>query len=145
MPEPELVDTPASVAKHLAGDDVSGLRYEVMYLLDAQDATMPAFREAWASIGDSIVVVGGDGIWNCHVHTNDIGAAVEAGIDAGRPRNLRVTDLFEQVEEERWVREAEVVADLKREPATTGVVAVGVGEGVRRLLASLGVQHGVGG
>ena len=84
IPEPELVDTPARVAKHLAGDDVSTLRYEVMYLLDADDDTMPAFREAWASIGDSIVVVGGDGIWNCHVHTNDIGAAVEAGIDSWR-------------------------------------------------------------
>src|SRR5207247_2868381 len=51
IPEPELVDTPASVAKHLAGDDVSGLRYEAMYLLDAQDATMPALREAGAPIG----------------------------------------------------------------------------------------------
>ena len=113
IPEPELVDTPAAVAAHLAGeDDVSGLRYEVMYLLDAPDTTIPGFREAWAAIGDSIVVVGGDGIWNCHVHTNDIGAAVEAGIDAGRPHQIRVTDLMEQVEEERWVREAEVVADL---------------------------------
>jgi dihydroxyacetone kinase-like predicted kinase len=37
IPEPELVQTPAAVAAHLAGDDVSGLRYEVMYLLDAQD------------------------------------------------------------------------------------------------------------
>ena len=83
-----------------------------MYLLDADDETMPAFRDAWSAIGDSIVVVGGDGLWNCHIHTNDIGAAIEAGIDAGRPRNIRVTDLFEQVEEERWVREAEVVADL---------------------------------
>ena len=64
-----------------------------MYLLDADDDTIPAFREAWAAIGDSIVVVGGDGIWNCHVHTNDIGAAVEAGIDAGRPHSIRVTDL----------------------------------------------------
>jgi fatty acid kinase len=150
IPEPELVDTPASVAKHLAGDDVSTLRYEVMYLLDAPDASMPSFREAWASIGDSIVVVGGDGIWNCHVHTNDIGAAVEAGIDAGRPHSVRVTDLMDQVEEERWVREAEVVADLTTNapnlPAvTTAVVAVGVGDGVRRLLSSLGVQRVVAG
>jgi len=151
IPEPELVATPAAVAAHLAGgDDVSGLRYEVMYLLDAEDTTLPAFREAWASIGDSIVVVGGDGIWNCHVHTNDIGAAVEAGIDAGRPHEIRVTDLMEQVEEERWVREAEVVADLNAaaaswSPVTTAVVAVGVGEGVRRLLTSLGVQRVVAG
>src|SRR5205823_3372836 len=71
IPEPEVVNTPASVAAHLAGDDVSTLRYEVMYLLDAEDATMPAFRDTWSAIGDSIVVVGGDGLWNCHIHTND--------------------------------------------------------------------------
>jgi uncharacterized protein len=150
IPEPELGATPAAVAAHLAGEDVAGLRYEVMYLLDADDATLPSFREAWAAIGDSIVVVGGDGIWNCHVHTNDIGAAVEAGIDAGRPHQIRITDLMEQVEEERWVREAEVVADLNAaaanwSPVTTAVVAVGVGNGVRRLLTSLGVQRVVAG
>jgi DAK2 domain fusion protein YloV len=150
IPEPELVDTPARVAQHLAGDDVSALRYEVMYLLDADDNTIPGFREAWAAIGDSIVVVGGDGIWNCHVHTNDIGAAVEAGVEAGRPHSIRVTDLMDQVEEERWVREAEVVADLTTNapnlpPVTTAVVAVGVGDGVRRLLTSLGVQRVVAG
>src|SRR4029077_15015377 len=100
-------------------------------------------------IGDSIVVVGGDGLWNCHIHTNDIGGAVEAGIDAGRPHKIRVTDLIEQVEEERWVREADVLADLDEfadQPVvTTAVVAVGVGEGIRRLLTSLGVQQVVAG
>jgi dihydroxyacetone kinase-like predicted kinase len=104
-PEPSVViTTPAAVTAHLAADGVSNLRYEVMYLLDADDETMPAFRDAWSAIGDSIVVVGGEGLWNCHVHTNNIGAALEAGVDAGRPRNIRVTDLFEEVEEERWVR-----------------------------------------
>jgi DAK2 domain fusion protein YloV len=147
VPEPQEVATPASVTAHLAGDDVSGPRYEVMYLLDADDSTIPAFREAWGAIGDSIVVVGGEGLWNCHIHTNEIGGAVEAGIDAGRPKHIRVTDLFEQVEEERWVREAEVIADLHDDaPAvTTAVVAVGVGDGVRRLLTSLGVQQVVAG
>ncbi len=146
IPEPEIVTTPVSVAAHLAGDHVAGLRYEVMYLLDAEDATIPGFRNAWSAIGDSIVVVGGDGLWNCHIHTNDIGGSIEAGLDAGRPRNVRVTDLFEQVEEESWVREAEVVADLTgATTVTTAVVAVGVGDGVRRLLTSLGVQHVVAG
>jgi DAK2 domain fusion protein YloV len=147
IPAPEVVATPASVAAHLAGDDVSTLRYEVMYLLDADDETMPAFRDAWNAVGDSIVVVGGDGLWNCHIHTNNVGAAVEAGIDAGRPRNIRVTDLFDQVQEEQWVRDAGVL-DEPREPAplvTTAVVAVGVGEGVRRLFKSLGVQQVVAG
>jgi uncharacterized protein len=144
IPEPEVVTTPSIVEAHLRGDDVAGLRYEVMYLLEARDDTIPAFKQTWDAIGDSIVVVGGDGLWNCHVHTNDIGGAIEAGIEAGRPRNVRVTDLFEQVEEEQWVRDAGVGVSAPT-VCETAVVAVAVGDGLRRLLTSLGVQQVVAG
>ena len=40
--------------EHTVGD----LRYEVMYLLAAPDDSIEAFKEVWAGIGDSIVVVG---------------------------------------------------------------------------------------
>jgi uncharacterized protein len=156
IPEPEFVNTPSSVAAHLSGSDVASLRYEVMYLLEAEDATITAFKQTWAALGDSIVVVGGEGLWNCHVHTDDIGGAIEAGIEAGRPRHLRVTDLLEQVEEEQWVREQDAaLADMSgaTEPARatpeseveTAVVAVGVGQGIQRLLVSLGVHELVAG
>jgi hypothetical protein len=147
LPEPEVGATPPAVAAHQRGDDVSSLRYEVMYLLEARDDTIPAFKQTWSAIGDSIVVVGGDGMWNCHVHTNDIGAAIEAGIQAGRPCEVRVTDLLEQVEEEQWVRAA-TGGEPEAEPAfevTTAVVAVAVGEGLRRLLHAVGVQQVVAG
>jgi len=156
VPEPELVATPPAVEAHLHRGDVSSLRYEVMYFLEAHDSTIPAFRDTWGALGDSVVVVGGDGLWNCHVHTNDIGAAVEAGIEAGRPAKIRVTDLLEQAEEEQWVREAGGVsaaagAEVGDEggapagPVATAVVAAGVGTGVQRLLASLGVHAIVAG
>jgi DAK2 domain fusion protein YloV len=148
IPAPADRAAPHIVEAHAAHGDVSALRYEVMYLLDAADGTIPAFKSAWASLGDSIVVVGGDGLWNCHVHTDDIGGAVEAGIEAGRPRNIRVTDLLEQVEEESWVAEATAVAPIVHAPedmVETAVVAIAVGDGVRRLLASLGVQEIVAG
>jgi uncharacterized protein len=128
---------------------VGDLRYEVMYLLYAPDDSMPDFKEVWAGIGDSIVVVGGDGLWNCHIHTDDIGAAIEAGVDAGRPQRIRVTDLAEQVEEERWVREASNApgagAGVAREGPvpTTSVVAVVTGDGIGRIFRSLGVHHQV--
>lgn len=121
-----------------------GLRYEVMYLLDAPDETIPAFKDVWAGIGDSIVVVGGDGLWNCHIHTNDVGAAVEAALDAGRPRNITVTDLAEQADEERWVREGALGVDSEAPsgpPPRTAVVAVANGDGVGRIFRSLGVRH----
>jgi uncharacterized protein len=154
LPEPDVVATPPAVEAHLHGDDASSLRYEVMYLLEAKDSTIPALKDTWASLGDSIVIVGGDGMWNCHVHTNDVGAAIEAGIEAGRPRSIRVTDLLDQVEEEQWVREQTETSAAHpsaaepataAEPCTTAVVAVGVGEGVQRLLNSLGVQAVVAG
>jgi DAK2 domain fusion protein YloV len=155
MPQPDIAaEGPAvdlhALAEH-GGDGIADLRYEVMYLLEADDAAIPAFKDVWAGVGDSIVVVGGDGIWNCHIHTDDIGAAVEAGIDAGRPRRIRITDLLEQAgevaggwEEERWVQEGESAGPASLdidEPACTAVVAVAVGEGVRRLFHNLHVQR----
>ncbi len=128
------------------GATAPGLRYEVMYLLEAPDDLVPAFREVWAGIGDSIVVVGGDGLWNCHVHTDDVGASIEAALDVGRPRNIRVTDLLEQVEEESWVRAAAqgVAGSPAPEEAgpvpVTSVIAVATGEGVSRIFRSLGVH-----
>jgi hypothetical protein len=130
--------------------DVGDLRYEVMYLLDAPDESIDFFKEVWAGIGDSIVVVGGDGLWNCHIHTDDIGAAIEAGVDAGKPQRIRVTDLAEQVEEERWVREAAEApgagaGEPTGPPPTTSVVAVVSGDGIGRIFRSLGAHHQVAG
>ncbi len=129
----------------------AGLRYEVMYLLEAADETIPAFKEVWAGLGDSIVVVGGAGMWNCHIHTDEIGAAVEAALDAGRPRSIRVTDLQDEVEEERWVREAAGTQGTGPSdtphgpPPVTGVVAVASGDGIGRIFRSLGVQRLIAG
>jgi DAK2 domain fusion protein YloV len=153
LPAPVTVSTPAAVAAHIdqahAEEGDSDLRYEVMYFLHAEDTTIPAFKDVWAGLGDSIVVVGGDGIWNCHIHTDDIGASIEAGIDSGRPTNIRVTDLHEQVAEERWVREAAAGAPEApphaNQPVPTAVVAVGTGSGIGRIFYSLGVQRIVAG
>jgi DAK2 domain fusion protein YloV len=128
--------------------DVSEYRYEVMYFMDLVDELIDEFKQGWAALGDSIVVVGGDGLWNCHVHTNDIGGSVEVALDLdGRPHEIRVTDLFEEVDEEHSRREAEMgVTDLTPRagaglpPVTTAVVAVCSGEGLVDLFAQLGVQ-----
>ena len=173
LPEPENIAGPnteqlIAVAKRGTGDgtvDVSELRYEVMFLLEIDDTKSRAFMQKWGEIGDSIVVVGGDGLYNCHVHTNDIGAAIEAPIAlGGRPHQIRVTDLFEEVAEEHEKREAALAAptdsgalgtalgtgrgkpSFKTHAAlpevTCAVVAVASGDGIAELFGNLGV-HGV--
>ena len=158
MPEPDESAGPSveqleAVAKRHHEDgtvDVSELRYEVMFLLDLDDAHASEFKQAWGSIGDSIVVVGSDGLYNCHIHTNDIGAAIEAPLLlGGRPRQIRVTDLFEEVSEEHAAREAELGVPITSRtsttslpPVTCAVVAVASGDGLAELFGQLGV-HGV--
>jgi DAK2 domain fusion protein YloV len=71
----------------------NGPAYEVLYLLDADEAAIPGLRRALAPLGDSLVVVGGEGLWNVHIHVDDAGAAIEAGMAAGRPHRIRVTYL----------------------------------------------------
>ena len=152
IPAPVMADdaaVPEMAVDRPDDHDHSGLadlRYEVMFFLDAPDESIEGFKDAWAEIGDSIVVVGGDGIWNCHVHTDDIGASIECGIDVGRPHKIRVTDLLEEVEEQDWVKQAAAQQSLVDiEPSVTAVVAVAVGGGVSDIFSSLGVQHVVTG
>jgi DAK2 domain fusion protein YloV len=106
-----------------------GPAYEVMYLLDAEDDAIPGLRARLQGLGDSLVVVGGEGLWNVHVHTDDVGSAVEAGIDAGRPRRIRVTHFAEQVTRAREKR-----AELRGR----AVVAVAAGDGLASIFREAG-------
>jgi len=140
MPEPEAVTVSVDALILDVHDETSnnGTRYEVMYFLEAPDDSIPDFKKAWSEIGDSIVVVGGENIWNCHVHTNNIGAAVEAGISVGRPYDIRVTDLFEEVAENYHDHEI-------TDPVGCSVIAVANGDGIGEIFRSLGatrIVHG---
>lgn len=94
--------------------------YEVMYLLDAP--SIDALRRDLDALGDSLVIVGGDGLWNVHVHVADAGAAIEAGLAAGRPHRIRVTYLGGR---------AHVTGGR-------GVVAVAAGDGLGALFRQAG-------
>ena len=125
-----------------SGRDISTLRYEVMFLLRSDDETAgDRLRTGWDQLGDSIVVVGDGGVWNCHVHTDHIGAAIEAGTALGRPERIKVTDLLEQAADEALHRE-ETAFIPRPEFATqaVGVVAVALGSGVVELFRDAGVQ-----
>jgi len=148
MPEPEIAAAPNALVRP-EGDDhersIADLRYEVMFLLEAPDDSIEGFKVAWAEVGDSIVVVGGDGIFNCHIHCDDIGAAIECGIAVGRPHRIAVTDLLEELEERDWVKAEAAAGESMGDPVPTAVVAVGTGSGVVSILRSMGVHAVVAG
>ncbi|MBW0115839.1 DAK2 domain-containing protein [Pseudonocardia abyssalis] len=76
----------------------SAFDYEVMYLLDAPDEAVAVLRGELDELGDSVAVVGdGAGTWNVHVHCTDVGAAIEAGVVAGRPYRITVVRFADQL------------------------------------------------
>ncbi|MFI8002714.1 DAK2 domain-containing protein [Streptomyces sp. NPDC086010] len=107
-------------------DPDGGPAFEVIYLLEATDEAVAGLRTRLDALGDSLVVVGGDGLWNVHVHVDDAGAAVEAGVEAGRPYRIRITHF---------------AADrirAHREPVQRAVVLVVPGDGLSGLCTDAG-------
>ena len=108
--------------------------YEVQFLLrDASDESVEQLQEVLGRLGDSLVVVGQDGLFNVHVHVNDVGAAVEAGVDAGRPFRITVTRFADQV-----AAQHEPLPVMNERPAGRAVVAVVPGPGLRALFEQAG-------
>jgi fatty acid kinase len=84
----------------------SAYAFEVQFLLDAHGVAVDTLRTELAGLGDSLVIVGTGShgsqdalppTWNIHVHVNDVGAAIEAGVRAGRPHRISVTHFDDQI------------------------------------------------
>jgi DAK2 domain fusion protein YloV len=118
--------------------------YEVQYLLDADEAAVAALRPELQQLGDSLVVVGsGTGpelpVWNVHVHVNDVGAAIEAGVRAGRPHRISVTRFADQMSA------AAEPETPPYDPEARGIVVVASGPGLADIFATEGAVVVAGG
>lgn len=104
---------------------VDGPAFEVMFLLeDTDESRVARLRTTLDGLGDSLLVVGGPDLWNVHVHVDDVGAAIEAGIEAGRPHRIKVTHFDSQI--------------AAQEPQRFAVVACAAGPGMAATLSEAG-------
>ncbi|MFE2536917.1 DAK2 domain-containing protein [Streptomyces sp. NPDC059371] len=130
---PDGLGADAAAACGDGGAESGHPAFEVIYLLEAEDAAVDRLRDRLDGLGDSLVVVGGDGLWNVHVHVDDAGAAVEAGVEAGRPHRIRITHFA--------LGDAHTGAGAGRPPrerTQRAVVAVVPGEGLAGLYTEAG-------
>jgi uncharacterized protein len=114
--------------------------YEVQYLLDAHNSAVTSLKATLATLGDSLVVVGAGlagaidptGLpvptWNVHVHVNDVGRAIEAGVVAGRPYQISVTHFADQIAAAHSA-DPVVSADPVDEARPFEPVAIGIEDG----------------
>ncbi|HEV2783213.1 MAG TPA: dihydroxyacetone kinase, partial [Actinophytocola sp.] len=102
------------IAQRESGSDQYS--YEVMYLLQGSTDSAAVLRDKLVGLGDCVSVAGGDSdLWTVHVHCNDVGAAIEAGVEAGRPHKIRVVRFADAPFQEpgRFTRDRAVVAPVR--------------------------------
>jgi uncharacterized protein len=135
---PVREDAPSAGARGAQGGCLADLAFpfEVQFLLDARDRVAPLLRHDLEGIGDSVVVVAAGNLLNVHVHTDDVGSAIEAGLEYGRPSRIEVVHFGDQVAG-RTVSGHGLRASTPDLPAL-GTVAVLEGTGVSVLARSLG-------
>ncbi len=126
-----------------SGAGLEDFRYEAQFILHCKDSRVEKFRETLHRLGGSVLVVGGDKLYRVHVHTDQLGKVIEEASKVGRLSDVEITDLREQVEE-AGMREAAAGKEAAAEKPV-GIVAVAVGEGIKNVLRSMGVDRIVDG
>lgn len=113
-------------------------------------------REFLRTVGDCVVVVDDEEIIKVHVHTENPGNALQAGLEYGQLLTVKVENMKEQhrkaaeaeekakaKEAERLQKEQELAAQEPTEEI--GFVAVAAGEGLTELFKDCGCSHVVSG
>lgn len=128
---PPLVARDASALASARESGSAEFGYEVQFLLDAADGAITPLKRRLARLGDSLLVVGGKGLYNVHVHVNDVGAALELAVRAGRPHRVEVTRFADQIA-------AQLHHPQHHKADTRTVVAIASGAGLCRLFGAAG-------
>ncbi len=122
----------AAISVAQVREQAEDYRYEAQFMLHCKDSKAERFRETLQEFGGSVLVVGGDKLYRVHVHTDQLGRVFEEASAIGRISDVEISDLKLQAEEAG----SRPAASGK----STGIVAVAVGEGIKTILQSMGVD-----
>lgn len=128
LPEPAPIEALPLRAVHL---ELSRFRYCTTFVIEGTTLDVAGIERELDRLGDSLLVVGDSTALRVHVHTDDPGAALSVGTEAGAIEGVEIADMHRQTEarEERLTH------------AASAVVAVVAGEGNRQLFERLGAAR----
>ena len=133
-PLPEPPARTEGISLEAIHQELSRYRYCTVFLVEGRQLERDALEAALEPLGDSMLVVGDASAIKVHLHTDDPGAALSIGTQAGTIGRIEIANMHEQTHD-REERLLAAVPDAP--PATCGVVTVVAGEGNRTLFESL--------
>ncbi len=134
-PPVDYVKSPAAEAFEEEEIDLE-YTYCTEFVVKGDGFDLDEFRAELDGLGGSLLVVGENGITKTHIHTNKPGLVLTAASARGELSGLKIDNMREQSEAKAGGREDAVSVA----PEPLGVVAVASGEGIKKILRSLGVE-----
>lgn len=113
--------------------------YCTEFILESNTIDDSQIREIMMPYGDSLAVVGDEGVIKVHVHTNDPGLALQEALKHGQLLTIKIENM--KVQHENTLLEVEDETVVSQEEKEYGFIATSMGEGLAKIFKDFGVDH----
>lgn len=119
-------------------DDIK-FGYCTEFILESNSISDTEIRDIMMKYGDSLAVVGDEGVIKVHVHTNDPGLVLQDALKHGQLVTIKIENM--RVQHENLVLEAQDETASSVEEKEFGFIATSMGEGLAKIFKDFGVDH----
>lgn len=119
--------------------------YCTEFIINTEYKDIDVFREELSIHGDSLLVVGGEGLIKVHVHTNNPGLVLEKALKLGELTDIKIDNMRYQHEEVLLKASSDINNPVNEGVKKYSFVVVSVGEGLDKVFEGLNVDRLVSG
>lgn len=128
-----------NVEQNISSEDIK-FQYCTEFILESDKIDDLAVRDMYMKFGDSLAVVGDEGVIKVHVHTNDPGLAIQEALKYGQLLTIKIENMKLQ-HENKVLNETAQTQDIPVEEKDYGFIATSMGEGLAQIFKDFGVDH----
>jgi len=137
-------ETRVKKREHIATDDIE-FGYCTEFMINTNYGDVDEFREQISANGDSLLVVGGEGLIKVHIHTNNPGDVLEKALKLGELSDIKIDNMRYQHEEillkdELSKMHEEDQNESRQEEKRYSIIAISMGEGIDELFKDMNVD-----
>jgi fatty acid kinase len=128
--------------KEIVTDDIL-YGYCTEFMINTDDKDIEEFRDKLSVYGDSLMVVGADGLIKVHVHTNNPGIVLEKALKKGELKDIKIDNMRYQ-HEEILLNSDNHTSQQKnesKEKKKYSFVSVSIGDGIDEVFKGLNVDY----
>ncbi|MDY2736453.1 DAK2 domain-containing protein [Intestinibacter sp.] len=132
--------TPIKVENKISTEDIK-YQYCTEFILETDKISDLKMRDIMIKYGDSLVVVGDEGVIKVHVHTNTPGTVLQEALAFGQLLTIKIENMKLQHENKVIQDAQDTKGEVKEDPKEFGFIATSMGEGLAKIFKDFGVDH----